>query len=180
MIDVVKKILSKVTKDHRGFFHETYNRRYYAELGIDLEFVQDNHSLSRNLNTIRGLHFQAPPHAQAKLIRCARGAIYDVVVDIRRGSPSYGQWEGYELTEEAGDQLFVPVGFAHGFLTLMPDTEIVYKCSDFYAPKFEGAVRWDTCQIDWPLSGEPILSDKDQEASPLDDFDSPFFYGENS
>ena len=148
------------------------------EIGAD--FVQDNHSLSWAAGTLRGLHFQAPPAAQAKLIRCGRGAIFDVAVDIRRGSSTYGRWEGYELTAENGHQLYVPVGFAHGFVTLEPDSEIVYKCTDYYAPETEGAVRWDSCGIDWPLSVDPILSDKDAIAPALADFDSPFIYGENS
>ena len=104
-------------------------------MGIGVEFVQDNHSLSRAVGTLRGLHFQAPPAAQGKLVRCGHGAIFDVAVDIRRGSPTYGQWEGYELTAENGHQLYVPVGFAHGFVTLEPDSEIVYKCTDYYAPR---------------------------------------------
>jgi dTDP-4-dehydrorhamnose 3,5-epimerase len=166
--------------DYRGYFGETYSRRRYADMGIDVEFVQDNHSLSHAVGTLRGLHFQAPPAAQGKLVRCGRGAIFDVAVDIRRGSPTYGQWEGYELTTENGHQLYVPVGFAHGFVTLEPDSEIVYKCSDYYAPETEGAVRWDSFGIDWPLSVDPILSDKDAVAPALADFDSPFVYGENS
>ena len=177
-----KCILVKAQRhgDHRGFFGETYSRRRYAELGIDVEFVQDNHSLSHAVGTLRGLHFQVPPHAQGKLVRCGRGAIFDVAVDIRRGSPTYGQWEGYELSAENGHQLFVPVGFAHGFVTLEPDSEIVYKCTDYYAPETEGAVRWDSCGIKWPLSGDPILSDKDAIAPALADFDSLFVHGENS
>ena len=166
--------------DHRGYFCETYSRRRYAEMGIDVVFVQDNHSLSRAVGTLRGLHFQAPPHAQGKLVRCGRGAIFDVAVDIRRGSPTYGQWQGYELTAENGHQLYVPVGFAHGFVTLEPDSEIVYKCTDYYAPETEGAVRWDSCGIDWPMSVDPVLSDKDALSTALDDFVSPFIYGENS
>jgi dTDP-4-dehydrorhamnose 3,5-epimerase len=166
--------------DHRGYLGETYSRRRYAEIGIDLEFVQDNHSLSHAVGTLRGLHFQTPPSAQGKLVRCGRGAIFDVAVDIRRGSPTYGQWEGYDLSAEDGRQLYVPIGFAHGFVTLEPDSEIVYKCTDYYAPETEGAVRWDSCGIDWPLSGDPILSDKDAIAPALANFDSPFIYGENS
>ena len=166
--------------DHRGFFSEIYNRRQYTENGIDVEFVQDNHSLSHAVATLRGLHFQAPPAAQGKLVRCGRGAIFDVAVDIRRGSPTYGHWKGFELTAENGYQLYVPVGFAHGFVTLERDSEIVYKCTDYYAPETEGAVRWDSCGIEWPLSSNPILSDKDTIAPTLDDFDSPFVYGENS
>ena len=166
--------------DLRGFFAETYSFRAYAELGINDEFVQDNHSLSHAVGTLRGLHFQAPPSAQGKLVRCGRGAIFDVAVDIRRGSPTYGQWKGYELTAENGHQLYVPVGFAHGFVTLEPDSEIVYKCTNYYAAETEGAVRWDSCGVDWPLTVDPILSDKDAIAPALADFDSPFIYGENS
>ena len=166
--------------DHRGYFGETYSRCRYEELGITSEFVQDNHSLSRAVETLRGLHFQAPPHAQGKLVRCGRGAIFDVALDIRRGSPTYGKSEGYELTAENGHQLYVPVGFAHGFVTLEADSEIVYKCTDYYAPETEGAVLWNSCGIEWPLFGEPILSDKDKLAPPLADFDSPFVYGQNS
>ena len=174
------KIEPRRHADERGFFAETYSRRRYAEMGIDVEFVQDNHSLSHAVGTLRGLHFQAPPAAQGKLVRCGRGAIFDVAVDIRRGSPTYGKWEGHELTAENGHLLYVPVGFAHGFVTLEPDSEIVYKCTDYYAPETEGAVRWDSCGIDWPLSVDPTLSDKDAIAPALADFDSPFIYGENS
>ena len=168
--------------DDRGFFAEIYSRRKYLEYGIDFEFVQDNHSLSREIGTLRGLHFQAPPHAQAKLIRCARGAIFDVAVDIRRGSPAYGKWEGYKLTAENGHQLYVPVGFAHGFLTIEPNSEIVYKCSDYYAPEAEGSIMWNDPDIgiNWDLNGEPILSSKDADALPLKDIKSPFIYGQNS
>lgn len=166
--------------DHRGYFGETYSRRRYAEIGIDVEFVQDNHSLSRSVGTLRGLHFQSPPAAQGKLVRCGRGSIFDVALDIRRGSPTYGQWEGYELSAENGHQLYVPVGFAHGFVTLDPDSEIIYKCTNYYEPETEGAVHWASCGIEWPLSGTPILSDKDAIAPALANFDSPFVYGENS
>ena len=164
--------------DHRGFFAETYSRRVYAGLGMDAVFVQDNHSLSREVGTVRGLHFQAPPHAQAKLVRCGRGAIFDVTVDIRKDSPTYGQWVGYELSAENGAQLFIPAGFAHGFVTLLPDSEIVYKCSDYYAPGAEGSVRWDdpAIGIEWPLTGVAILSGKDAEAPLLADLKSPFVW----
>jgi dTDP-4-dehydrorhamnose 3,5-epimerase len=162
--------------DHRGFFAETYSQRVYAELGVNERFVQDNHSLSAESGTVRGLHFQAPPHAQAKLVRCGRGAIFDVAVDIRKGSATYGKWVGYELSAENGAQLFIPAGFAHGFATLQPDSEIIYKCSDYYAPETEGALRWDDSAIDinWPLQGEAILSDKDAVAPMLADLESPF------
>ena len=175
-------IKTKRHGDHRGFFAETYSRFKYSGLGIDVEFVQDNHSLSREVGTLRGLHFQAPPHAQAKLVRCGRGAIFDVAVDIRRGSPTYGQWEGYELSCENGDQLYVPVGFAHGFVTLDPDSEIVYKCSDYYAPEKEGAVLWNDLDIGikWPIEADPILSVKDAAAPLLKELESPFVFGENS
>lgn len=166
--------------DSRGYFSETYNLNGYEKQGINFEFVQDNHSISYAPGTIRGLHFQAPPSAQAKLVRCGRGAIYDVAVDIRRGSPNFGKWEGFELTAENGHQLFIPIGFAHGFITLEPDSEIVYKCTDYYSPETEAAVRWDSCGIDWPLSGDPILSKKDAIAPSLSEIISPFIYGENS
>ncbi|SFH49785.1 dTDP-4-dehydrorhamnose 3,5-epimerase [Palleronia marisminoris] len=162
--------------DARGFFAETWSRSRMARAGIDVEFVQDNHSLSEAAGTVRGLHFQAAPHAQAKLVRCGRGRLFDVAVDIRRGSASYGQWVGVELSFENGRQLYIPAGFAHGFVTLEPGTEIVYKCSDVYAPDTEGSVRWDDPDlgIDWPLSGAPVLSDKDAAAPLLADLDSPF------
>jgi dTDP-4-dehydrorhamnose 3,5-epimerase len=178
----LKLIKPKRHGDHRGFFSQTYSRRTYSDLGIDVEFVQDNHSLSKDIGTLRGLHFQAPPHAQAKLVRCGRGAIFDVAVDIRRGSLTYGQWEGHELTAENGEQLYIPVGFAHGFVTLEPDSEIVYKCSDYYALETEGAVLLTdpVVGIDWPMEVDPILSDKDAAAPLLADFESPFVFGENS
>jgi dTDP-4-dehydrorhamnose 3,5-epimerase len=172
----VKLLKPRRFGDHRGFFAETYSRRVYAEMGIDDEFVQDNHSLSAAVGTVRGLHFQAPPHAQAKLVRCGRGAIFDVAVDIRRGSPTYGRWAGYTLSAENGAQLYIPVGFAHGFATLEPDREIIYKCSDYYAPETEGALRWDDPDIGikWPLTGAPIISKKDAIAQLLADFNSLF------
>ena len=160
--------------DARGFFSETWNRARLAEHGLTPEFVQDNHSFSEKAGTLRGLHFQTPPHAQGKLVRCGRGGLYDVAVDIRKGSPTYGQWAGVELSFENGRQLWVPEGFAHGFVTLEPDTEICYKCTGYYAPAADGAVAWDSCGIDWPLAGDPILSAKDAAAPPLAEFDSPF------
>ena len=170
------KIEPKRFGDHRGFFAETYSRRAYESIGVDIEFVQDNHSISAAVGTVRGLHFQSPPHAQAKLVRCGRGAIFDVAVDIRRGSPTYGKWAGFMLSAENGTQLYIPAGFAHGFTTLAPDSEIVYKCSDYYAPEAEGALRWDdpTIGIDWPILGDAILSDKDAKAPLLADLCSPF------
>jgi len=165
--------------DDRGWFSEVYNARRYGELGVGTVFVQDNHSFSRDAGVLRGLHFQRPPHAQAKLVRCLRGAIWDVAVDIRRGSPTYGRWVAAELSADNGLQIYVPVGFAHGFLTLQPDVEVEYKTSDFYAPECEGGLIWNDADLalPWPLSGaDPILSPKDRELGPLADFDSPFDY----
>ncbi len=167
--------------DHRGWFSESWNRRSLAENGLNPAFLQDNHSFSSAAGTVRGLHFQAPPHAQAKLVRCGRGALFDVAVDIRRGSPDYGKWVGVELSAENGRQLFIPEGFLHGFVTREPDTEIIYKCTDYYAPDCDGAVRWDDPDIgiDWGIDqGAAILSDKDAAAPFLRDFDTPFTYGE--
>lgn len=165
--------------DARGWFSETYNQRALAELGVDENFVQDNHSLSVSLGTIRGLHFQTPPHAQAKLVRCISGAIWDVAVDIRAASPTYGKWVGIELTAAGGEQLYVPVGFAHGFVTLTDNAQVAYKTSDYYAPECDGGIIWNDPIIDveWPVSNfQPILSDKDQKLGLLRDFDSPFDY----
>jgi dTDP-4-dehydrorhamnose 3,5-epimerase len=163
--------------DDRGFFSESWNRRTLSEAGVTLpEFVQDNHSLSREVGTVRGLHFQSPPHAQGKLVRCGRGALFDVAVDVRVGSPTYGQWFGAELSFENAKQLWIPAGFLHGFVTRQPDTEIVYKCTDHYAPECDGAVRWDSCGIDWGFSDTPILSGKDAIAQSLNDFKSPFTF----
>lgn len=165
--------------DARGWFSETYSEARAAKAGLDVRFVQDNQSFSAQPGTIRGLHFQAPPHSQAKLVRCIRGSIMDYAVDIRRASPTYGQWVSARLTAEGGEQLFIPVGFAHGFITLEADTEIAYKVSGLYAPECEGGLLWSdpTLGIDWPLphSG-PMLSDKDMELPLLTEFDSPFEY----
>jgi dTDP-4-dehydrorhamnose 3,5-epimerase len=162
--------------DARGFFSESWNKKAMADHGIHTDFVQDNHSMSGAVGTVRGLHFQAPPSAQAKLVRCGRGALFDVAVDIRRGSPTYGAWVGYELSFDNGLQLLIPEGFLHGFATREPDTEIIYKCSDYYDVAADGAVAWDSCGIDWGVTGTPILSDKDALAPALADFDSPFIY----
>nr|WP_207911349.1 dTDP-4-dehydrorhamnose 3,5-epimerase [Shimia isoporae] len=164
--------------DHRGFFSESWNKKRMADAGLDIDFVQDNHSLSSEAGTIRGLHFQTPPHAQGKLVRCGRGALFDVAVDIRKGSPTYGEWVGEELTAENGKQLWIPAGFAHGFVTREPDTEIVYKCTDYYSPECDAGLRWDSCGVDWNFDGNPILSEKDTSAPVLDDFDSPFTFKE--
>lgn len=164
--------------DDRGWFSETWNAHRMAAAGLDINFVQDNHSMSGAAGTLRGLHYQRPPHAQDKLVRCTRGAIFDVTVDIRRGSPTYGQWVGVDLTAENGKQLLVPKGFLHGFVTRTPNTEVQYKCSDVYAPDCDGGIRWDdrTIGIDWGLSDAPTLSAKDQTAPLFDGFDSPFVW----
>ena len=147
---------------------------------MDYDFVQDNHSMSLTVGTLRGLHYQRPPHAQAKLVRCGRGRLWDVAVDIRVGSPTYGQWVGVELSFENGRQLMIPAGFLHGFVTLEPETEIVYKCTDYYAPDCDGAVAWNDPElgIDWPTSGDPVLSDKDAKAPLLSQIDNPFKWGD--
>ena len=161
------KILSpRKFGDARGFFSETYNRDAFAAAGLDHVFVQDNHSFSATAGTLRGLHFQLPPYAQDKLVRVTRGAIFDVAVDIRRGSPNFGHWVGAEISAENWNQIFVPIGFAHGFCTLAPDTEVIYKVTAPYAPKSERGIAWDDPQlaIDWPLPvAQPILSGKDGE-----------------
>ncbi len=165
--------------DNRGFFSESWNRARMAEHGFDIDFVQDNHSLSSEVGTVRGLHFQSPPHAQTKLVRCGRGALFDVAVDVRRGSPTYGKWVGFELSADNGLQLLIPAGFLHGFATRVPDTEICYKCTDYYAPECDGAVRYDDPDIgiDWGLGdAAPILSEKDVAAGMLSDFNSPFSF----
>lgn len=162
--------------DDRGFFSESYNALKLADQGIDVPFVQDNHSLSRVAGTVRGLHFQAPPHAQDKLMRCGRGSLFDVAVDIRRNSPTYGKWFGITLSFENGKQLLVPAGFAHGFVTLEADTEIIYKCSDYYARDAEGAIRWNDpdIEIDWGDIQAPILSLRDAIAPTLANIETPF------
>jgi dTDP-4-dehydrorhamnose 3,5-epimerase len=162
--------------DDRGYFSETWSRPRLQGLGIDIDFVQDNHSLSARAGTVRGLHYQSPPHAQDKLVRCTRGAILDVAVDIRQGSPTYGQAVTVELTAANGLQLLVPKGFLHGFVTREDMTEVQYKCSDIYAPACDGAVRWDSLGIDWGLVGDPVLSAKDAAAPAFADFQSPFVH----
>lgn len=174
--------------DARGWFTEVYSVPAFAGLGIDCTFVQDNHSLSAPAFTLRGLHFQTPDRGQDKLVRCIRGRIFDVAVDVRKGSPTYGQWVGAELSVENGHQLFIPIGFAHGFVTLEPDCEVTYKCSDTYAPDHDGGISWDDPTlrsldgqaggIDWgmPAGTLPELSAKDKVQPLLADFDSPFPY----
>jgi dTDP-4-dehydrorhamnose 3,5-epimerase len=176
-LDGVLILTPRVFGDTRGWFCETWNQTTLASLGITTVFVQDNHSFSATVGTLRGLHYQSPPRAQDKLVRCTRGAIWDVAVDFRTGSPTFGQYTAAELSAENHRQLLVPKGFLHGFLTLARDSEVQYKCSDTYAPDCDGAVRWDDpdLQIDWPLSGKPpTLSDKDATAPLLRDVTSPF------
>jgi dTDP-4-dehydrorhamnose 3,5-epimerase len=165
--------------DHRGFFSEVYKRSAFEAEGIAIDWIQDNQSFSADAGTVRGLHFQLPPVAQDKLIRVLRGAVYDVAVDIRAGSPTYGRWVGCELSAERWNQLLVPIGFAHVFMTLVPDTEVMYKVSAPYSPENERAILWNdpALAIDWPDPGsEPILSEKDREAPRFAEFDSPFRY----
>ncbi len=162
--------------DGRGFFSESWNKRRLAEAGIQQDFVQDNHSMSEVAGTLRGLHYQSPPHAQAKLVRCGRGALFDVAVDVRRRSPTYGQWAGVELSYENGRQLLVPEGFLHGFVTREPMTEVIYKVSDYYDAACDGAVHWDSCGVDWGIDSDPQISAKDTAASVFADFDSPFVW----
>ena len=160
--------------DARGWFSETWNKQSLLAAGLRLpEFVQDNHSFSAPRHTLRGLHYQRPPHAQAKLVRCSRGAILDVTVDVRIGSAHYGQLIATELSAETGAQLYVPEGFLHGFLTLTEDCEVQYKSSDVYAPECDGSVRWDSVGMDWGTTA-PVLSTKDAQALPFAEFVSPF------
>ena len=165
--------------DHRGHFSETWNRTTLDAKGVSLDFVQDNESLSAPSGTVRGLHFQAPPRAQDKLVRVVKGAIYDVAVDIRKGSPTYGEWVGTELSEDNAAQLMIPKGFLHGFVTRAPDTLVLYKCTDTYAPETEGAVHFadPDLAIDWGIApDQATVSGKDGEAGSFADFQTPFVY----
>jgi dTDP-4-dehydrorhamnose 3,5-epimerase len=160
----IKLLTTRRFGDTRGFFTETYNARTFAEVGITDHFIQDNHSLSAEVGTLRGLHFQKPPAAQVKLVRVARGRILDVVVDLRRASPTYGQHVTAELSADNGTQMYVPAGFAHGFVTLEPNTEVLYKVNTYYSPTHDAGVLWSDPElgIEWPLPpGGPQLSKKD-------------------
>lgn len=163
--------------DSRGFFSESWNAERMAEAGLDIAFVQDNHSFSHKKGTLRGLHYQAPPHAQGKLVRCGRGRLWDVAVDFRFGSPAFGRWYAVELSFDNGLQLWIPPGFLHGFVTQEPDTEIIYKCTDHYAPECDAGVRWNDpdIAIDWPVDN-PLLSQKDTNAPLLREIESPFLW----
>ncbi|MGX4583412.1 dTDP-4-dehydrorhamnose 3,5-epimerase [Paenibacillus chitinolyticus] len=161
--------------DSRGFFMESYNQKRFEDLGIAYSFIQDNHSLSAETGVLRGLHYQLNPKAQTKLIRVLAGAIYDVIVDIRKKSPTYGQWQGFILSSENKRQLLVPRGFAHGFCTLVPNTEVLYKVDEYYSPENDRGIMWNdpALAIDWPTSS-PILSAKDEKHPRLADADNNF------
>ena len=163
----VKLLMLRKHGDARGFFSETYNRQAFAKLGIGIEFVQDNQALSGPSGTVRGLHYQLAPAAQSKLVRVTRGRIFDVAVDIRRGSPTFGKFASSELSADEWNQLYVPAGFAHGYCTLTPDTEVIYKVSDYYMPAHERAIRWNdpAIGIPWPVGeGTAIISDRDRQS----------------
>lgn len=173
----VKIIAPPKFGDERGFFSETYNRKAFAACGIDSEFVQDNHSLSAAVGTVRGLHFQTHPFAQAKLVRVTRGAIVDVAVDLRASSPTYGKHVAIELSAANWRQMLIPVGFAHGFCTLAPDTEVLYKVTNFYSAAHERGLAWDDPElgIDWPVSAESaVLSQKDRRHPRVRDLTTAF------
>jgi dTDP-4-dehydrorhamnose 3,5-epimerase len=164
--------------DARGFLSEIYREDILLRHGIELRFVQENHSFSATQGTLRGLHFQTPPAAQAKLVRVAAGAIFDVAIDIRHGSPTYGRHVAVVLSAKEGNQLLIPEGFAHGFCTIAPNTEVLYKVNSYYAPENDRGLAWDdpALGIEWPLSGEPLLSDKDRRHPRLADLPVCFTY----
>jgi dTDP-4-dehydrorhamnose 3,5-epimerase len=176
-IPEVKIITPRRFSDDRGFFSETYNARAFKAAGIEVEFVQDNHSYSAKKGTVRGLHYQAPPHAQSKLVRVLRGSIIDVAVDARKASPTFGKWVKAELSADNGKQIFVPKGFLHGFLTLEDETEVAYKVDAFYDGASDGSVKWNDpdLAIDWGVTeGGVSLSAKDAKAPAWAAFSSPF------
>jgi dTDP-4-dehydrorhamnose 3,5-epimerase len=164
--------------DHRGWFMETYSEAKLREYGLALNFLQDNHSFSAIKGTLRGLHYQLEPKAQTKLVRCTHGAIYDVAVDIRQGSPTYGQWYGVELSAANRLQLLIPRGFAHGFQTLADDVQVQYKVDELYAPDCDRGIAWNdpAIGIEWPPAGAPVLSDKDANAPLLQHAEHNFRY----
>ncbi|MDF2057770.1 dTDP-4-dehydrorhamnose 3,5-epimerase [Priestia megaterium] len=165
----------KVFGDHRGFFTESYNKEMFKQNGIDMNFIQDNHSLSQQPGTLRGMHYQLNDKAQTKLVRVTRGAIYDVIVDIRKGSPTYGEWQGFILSADNKRQLLVPKGFAHGFCTIVENTEVQYKVDELYSPEHDRGIAWNdpTLNIDWPFNN-PVLSDKDTKHPTLAEADNNF------
>lgn len=174
-LDGVYLIKPKVFQDERGFFTESYSKKKLEELGINVDFVMDNHSLSVKKGVLRGLHFQNSPNTQAKLVRVTKGSVYDVIVDLRKDSSTYGKWEGFELSADNFLMLFIPRGFAHGFCTLEDNTEFQYKCDNFYAPESEGGIIWNDpdLKINWPVK-DPILSEKDKLHPSFAEFKSPF------
>jgi dTDP-4-dehydrorhamnose 3,5-epimerase len=175
----VKLVIPSIHRDARGFFSETYNRKAMSVAGIPTEFVQDNHTLSAESGTLRGLHFQAPPHAQGKLLRVTRGAIFDVAVDIRVRSPTFGQHATAVLSAENWTQVWIPPGFAHGYCTLEPDTEVIYKVTDYYAPDCDRGIKWDDTAlgIKWPVAPDKIsLSEKDRKQPALKDMPPAFVF----
>jgi dTDP-4-dehydrorhamnose 3,5-epimerase len=179
-IPEVKLVVPKIHRDSRGFLSETYNRRLISDAGIATEFVQDNHSLSVETGTLRGLHFQVPPHAQGKLVRVVRGSIFDVAVDIRDGSPTFGQHVSAILSAENWTQMWIPAGFAHGFCTLEPNTEVIYKVTAYYAPGCDRGLQWDDAAlgIKWPVGPDKVkLSDKDRKQSLLKEIAPAFVFG---
>ena len=182
-IPEVKVLAPRKFGDHRGFFSETYNKRSLAEASIHLDFVQDNHSLSAQKGTVRGLHYQVAPFAQDKLVRVVRGSIFDVAVDVRKGSPTFGKHVSAVISAESWEQMLVPIGFAHGFCTLEPDTEVIYKVTNYYAPDHDRGIMWDDPElgIPWPLpADEAVLSDKDLGNPPFAAVTDYFDYdGEN-
>jgi dTDP-4-dehydrorhamnose 3,5-epimerase len=161
--------------DSRGFFLESYTLKDFKSAGINVAFIQDNHSMSVEKGVLRGLHFQRPPFTQSKLIRAVKGAIFDAIVDMRKNSPTYLKWQGFELTEGSAEMLFVPQGFAHGFCTLSPHTEVIYKVDNYYAPEHDGGIRWNDPDIGitWPVD-LPVLSGKDSILPFIKDSESPF------
>ena len=178
-IPEIKLITPRYFSDARGWFSETWTKPKMAAAGLDFDFMQDNHSFSSQTNTLRGLHYQAPPFAQAKLVRVGRGAVLDVAVDIRMGSPTYRKWISAELSAENGAQLLIPEGFLHGFLTLQPDTEVLYKVNAPYSGDADGAVHFDdpTLAVDWGVStADVVLSNKDAAAPCFAGFHNPFTY----
>ncbi|WP_048717634.1 dTDP-4-dehydrorhamnose 3,5-epimerase [Bacillus sp. 522_BSPC] len=179
-IQGLKVLEPKVFGDHRGWFMETYNEENLIQEGIDIKFVQDNQSFSAAKGTLRGLHYQLNPKAQTKLVRCTKGAIFDVAVDIRKGSPTFGKWFGVELSAENKKQLLIPQGFAHGFMTITDDVEVQYKVDNLYAPDCDRGIIWNdsAINIEWPLDITPILSEKDEKAPFLKDADNNFQYGD--
>ncbi|HEV7601794.1 MAG TPA: dTDP-4-dehydrorhamnose 3,5-epimerase [Bradyrhizobium sp.] len=176
----VKLVIPLIHRDARGFFSETYSRRDFDAAGIAAEFVQDNHSLSAQVGTLRGLHFQVPPRAQGKLLRVTRGSVFDVAVDIRVGSPTFGQHASAILSAENWTQIWIPAGFAHGYCTLEPDTEVIYKVTDYYAPDCDRGLKWDDAAlgIRWPVDPDNArLSDKDRRQPALKEMAPAFVFG---